>query len=193
MSYGKNKLDCFYYIKHFDKHNELKSTLLNLINSAAFDSPKSDVCELNISKTDWTLSQNTSRSWAQFIVPHLFNYEKNIYSELGYNWIQISEIWFQQYNKESEHGWHVHGCNFTNVYYLELPKGTPKTLLIDPFTQKNIIEVNVQEGDIISFPSFVVHKTEKNLSEKRKTIISWNLTVGYPDEKYEEISKNYTI
>ena len=43
-----------------------------------------------------------------------------------YDTFTIHEIWFQQYAKEGKHSWHVHGCNFTAVYFLDLPEGTPK-------------------------------------------------------------------
>lgn len=107
-----------------------------------------------------------------------------IYNNMGYSGFNVSEIWFQQYLKDSEHGWHIHGGNFTNVYYLELPEGTPKTQIINPYNQKDIIEVDVKEGDLLVFPSYVLHKAPKNISDKRKTIISFNVTVNYSDEIY---------
>jgi ectoine hydroxylase-related dioxygenase (phytanoyl-CoA dioxygenase family) len=111
---------------------------------------------------------------------HCFQCIKN----LGYDGINITEIWFQQYLNGSEHGWHCHSGNFTNVYYLELPEGTPKTQLVNPYNQKDIIEVDVKEGDLLAFPSYVLHKAPKNLSDKRKTIISYNIDIVYSDEIY---------
>ena len=75
-----------------------------------------------------------------------------------------------------------HEC--LDLHYLELPEGTPKTQIINPYNQKDIIEVDVKEGDLLTFPSYVLHKAPKNNSDKRKTIISFNTTVHYSDEIY---------
>jgi hypothetical protein len=37
------------------------------------------------------------------------------------------------------------------------------------------LEFDVTEGDILIFPSFVVHKAPKNNDVRIKTIISWNM------------------
>jgi hypothetical protein len=193
MSYGKNKLDCFYYIKKFEKHSQLKEKVLTAIDFADFKSPVSENCEINISKTDWDFSKNDSRTWLQILGPDLLHHVGQVCSDCGYYKFTMHEVWFQQYKKESQHGWHVHGSSFTNVYYLQLPEDAPKTLLVDPFTQKKIIELDVKEGDTVMFPSFVLHKTDKNFSNKIKTIVSWNLNVDYPDETYQEISSKFTF
>ena len=37
--------------------------------------------------------------------------------ELGYGEIRINRVWFQQYDKDSLHNWHLHENNYTGVYY----------------------------------------------------------------------------
>jgi hypothetical protein len=59
------------------------------------------------------------------------------------------------------------------VYYLDLPDGTPKTELIDPWSRE-VITMDVQEGDILTFPSFVIHRAPVNKTATPKTIISFN-------------------
>ena len=95
--------------------------------------------------------------------------------ELGYNWFNVVDIWFQQYECESEHDWHLHGNNYTGVYFLDLPEDSPKTMFKDPMDSKIKKEFDVSEGDILIFPSFIIHKAPKNNSIKTKTIISWNI------------------
>jgi uncharacterized RmlC-like cupin family protein len=96
----------------------------------------------------------------------------------------MQELWFQQYYKNSQHGWHTHSSNFTSVYYLELENDAPKTKIVNAFNQKEIIELNVVEGDIVIFPSFVIHQGPKNISNNRKTIISYNTNATYSDKIY---------
>ena len=89
-------------------------------------------------------------------------------------------MWYHQYAKNSVHNWHIHGENYTGVYYLELPDDTPKTELIDQYDKKITVEAN--EGDVVIFPSFIIHRGPKVLNDSRKTIISFNL-------EFEDISK----
>lgn len=80
--------------------------------------------------------------------------------------------WFQQYEKHDIHSWHVHGeCNLSSIFYVELPGGTPNTQF-SIFGKQ--FEVNVEEGDILTFPSFYTHCSPSSKSEKRKSIISFN-------------------
>ena len=179
----KHKLESSYTVKSFTQHEAHKDKTLELISFSNYKSPKSDAAEVNITKTDWNFS-NTNREWLSYLQEPLMSEMSDIYKNMGYSGFQVNEIWFQQYLQESEHGWHIHGSNFTNVYYLELPEGTPKTQIINPYNQKDIIEVDVKEGDLLTFPSYVLHKAPKNNSDKRKTIISFNTTVHYSDEIY---------
>lgn len=179
----KHKLESSYTVKSFTQHEAHKDKTLELISFSNYKSPKIDAAEVNITKTDWEFS-NTNREWLSYLQEPLMSEMFDIYKNMGYSGFQVNEIWFQQYLQESEHGWHIHGSNFTNVYYLELPEGTPKTQIINPYNQKDIIEVDVKEGDLLTFPSYVLHKAPKNNSDKRKTIISFNTNVHYSDEVY---------
>jgi hypothetical protein len=179
----KHKLESSYSVKSFTKHESYKDKTLELISTSKYKSPNVAKAEVNITKTDWDFSR-TDREWLSYIQETLMSEVFDIYDNMGYSGFKVNEIWFQQYLQESEHGWHIHSGNFTNVYYLELPEGTPKTQIINPYNQKDIIEVDVKEGDLLTFPSYVLHKAPKNNSDKRKTIISFNTDVFYDDEIY---------
>ena len=180
----KHRLDCAYIVSKFKYHTELKSNLLALINKSQYEHVISPDAEVNISKTDWNLSSNFSREWVKYVIEPLLECSLEMYKELGYDGFTIHELWFQQYNTGSEHGWHTHSSNFTNVYYLEMPLSSPKTQIVNAFNQTDIIELDVSEGDIVVFPSFVVHKAPKNSSTERKTIISYNTNSTYSDKIY---------
>lgn len=180
----KNQINCFYLQKKFDNHEKNKNNVLKLIKYSKYESPIAKIAEVNISKTDWNFSQNMERDWVKLIKQDLFFDIQKMFLETGFNDFKCHQIWFQQYFKNSEHGWHTHGCNFTGVYYLDLPKECPKTILIDPYDQKTKINIDVEEGDILIFPSFVLHKSPKNESSNIKTIISFNIDVKYLDSFY---------
>jgi ectoine hydroxylase-related dioxygenase (phytanoyl-CoA dioxygenase family) len=89
------------------------------------------------------------------------------------NWL-MHNMWFQQYNKNSHHTWHTHpSVQFSSVYYLELPDTNVSTEFKD-IVNNNIFKVDVKEGDLLVFPSSLLHRSPKNKSNKRKSVISFN-------------------
>jgi uncharacterized RmlC-like cupin family protein len=89
----------------------------------------------------------------------------------------LSNYWFQQYENGDYHGTHVHDTPFSSVYYIELPGESPRTTL-KLFGKEYQIEV--QEGDILTFPGFIPHESKEN-KNTRKTIIAFNSTY---EERY---------
>lgn len=180
----KKLLDCFYSISKFSEHEQIRNSLLDLISKSEYTSPNHPISEVNISRCDWNNAQDFNRPWVAHIKDALLQHMLEVYKELGYDGFTLHEIWYQQYLKGSGHGWHTHSGNFTQVYYLEMSDDAPKTQLVSPYDQKTVIEVDVKEGDVISFPSFVIHKGPHNQSSKQKTIISFNTSVTYSDDIY---------
>ena len=185
-----NKLECSYIISKFDKHSDLKYEILKLIDQAPAESVMASPAEVNISRTDWKHSSETTRKWVNYLFNDLMNHMLNSYQELGFDNFTLGEIWFQQYYQASQHGWHIHGRNFTNVYYLELPNDAPRTELIVPYDKTSKLILDVNEGDTVVFPSFVLHRAPPNQSINRKTIVSFNVDIGYSDKLY---GKNHAI
>lgn len=179
MIVKKYHLDSFYYIFELENHHEIKETVLNLITEQTCEKLeiKDSYHGDNISRLDWNSSSNFSRPWVSVLGPSLNNQLNNISSELGYQKCLIHQIWFQQYFKNDYHGWHVHGHNFTGVYYLELPANSPKTQLINPYTQNNLILPDIQEGCVLVFPSYVIHRAPYMNESDRKTIVSFNCDI----------------
>jgi len=190
----KHKLECAYIISKFEFHKELQSTLLDLISHSNFTSPQNINAEVDITRTDWDYSSDMSRQWVQYIARPLMDQLLPMYHELGFDGFKINEIWYQQYLKKSQHGWHTHSSNFTSVYYLELPADSPKTKLVNGFNQSEVIDLDVEEGDIVIFPSFIIHAAPPNMSDQRKTIISYNVDATYSENIYGKgITGNHAI
>lgn len=160
----------------FEQHEQLKQKTLEAINDQELGVSRIFDNENDVTRCDWGMTtwEKKKRDWVENIAEDLYNHLMNWCESLDYDFFKINEIWFQQYIKDSHHAWHVHGGNFSGVYYLELPEGSPKTEWIDPIT-KEIREFDVEEGDIVMFPSWLKHKSSENKSEEVKTIISWNL------------------
>ena len=184
----KINLNSSYVIGKFEDHLKLKNQILNEINNQKeFDRLVETEDAVDITRCDWNTSRwDYNRSWLQVVKPALFTYLQQVTDLLGYAEFKLREIWFQQYEQNSLHGWHVHGSNWTNVYFLELPDDCPKTQFIDPYNQNTIKEFAVEEGDILTFPSYVIHRAPINSSANRKTIISWNMDTELKPGLYAE-------
>lgn len=130
----------------------------------------------NIYRTDWHLAQDYTRPWTSVVKPSLDRHMQSLMYSMGYDQTELDNLWFQQYNKGSGHGWHVHMfCQWTNVYYLDFPPGSPKTQLVSPFDQSTVFELEVEEGDILTFPSMVIHRAPAVDADVVKTIVSFNI------------------
>ena len=103
--------------------------------------------------------------------------------DIGFDLIS-TEVWFQQYNQNMDHSVHTHGpTGFSSICFIEYDKKLHKsTTFISPFgnciTGKlERYEPDVEEGDIIFFPSNLLHYAPINLSKSTRIIMSFNLEI----------------
>jgi len=163
-----HKLNSFYFTKQFENHNFHKNIILGLIKKI----PKNT--HDNITHTDWSLPEDYNREYLDYFYLHIKSYMRELNNFLNTKKWKIYNGWFQQYYQNDTHPWHTHdSTNFTNVYYLELPNKKYKTEIFDNLTNK-LIDVDVKEGDILTFPAFYSHRSNIILSNERKTVISFN-------------------
>jgi hypothetical protein len=164
------KLETFYIVNKIKEHKQYKEELLSLIDKMPDQSPNG-----TITKSDWNLKRETSPEYLTLFYEIINPYMNEMCTFLKQEKWNIPRGWFQQYLTGSSHGWHVHfGANYTNVYYLELPKGDKmKTQVLDLHTEK-VYELEVEEGDLITFPAGLLHRADVNTTDKRKTIISYD-------------------
>ena len=144
-------------------HNKHKSVLLDYFSRQSVDKFQS------ISNSDWNENKNIEREWIHYFYDHVFSQIKsNLLNDRTAIDIIIHNIWFQQYEQHDKHDWHTHTeSQFTNIYYVELPDGE-KTELFDE------VDIDIKEGDILSFPAYIFHRSKPNISNQRKTVISFN-------------------
>ena len=156
----------YFFKTKVENHVQIKEKLLDQISLI----PNNPFCNKNqnIIHTDWNLPSQMNREYSSLffdtVREHLETMTKSL-DCLGFN---ISSYWFQQYLTSGFHTWHTHrGCHFANIYFIECPKGSE--------TKFKNINIEIEEGDIISFPSFIPHRSPKIKNAKeRKTIISFN-------------------
>ena len=152
-------------------HKKHKTILLNLINKMPANPYQ------NVGKTDWTLPRSFERKYLEYFYSHVV---KNVMDKQqkyfkAKSW-EIVNAWFQQYKTKSSHKYHNHPkVNFTNVYFLELPDSKFKTVIKIRGKQ---YEYDVEEGQIITFPAYLLHTSKQN-GNLRKTVIAFNTNFLY--------------
>ena len=178
----KNLISVYYFKDKLEEHNKIKNILINKINSSKKEEIKikNKYITDSISELDWSNSKDFNREWVKFIFPYLQNKFDKFAKEAGYQKSTIINVWFQKYHKNDTHGWHVHGENYTGVYYVSHKDKKNNTEYFD-FKDKKIKSFNVEEGDIIVFPSFLIHRSPKNNNLEDKLIISFNIEFNNVD------------
>ena len=169
-------LESFYTIGKLPNHNLIKQQVLDSLDHAQTDKlvMRDSYYSDSVNRLDWSKCEDFSRPWVQILKPHIQTYLDRLAEPLGYQSSIIEQFWFQQYVNGDSHGWHTHGSNFTGVYYLELDELSPKTEIIEPSKQNKKMQMDVHEGDILMFPSYVIHRAPVMNNDIRKTIVSFN-------------------
>lgn len=160
-----------------ETHNVIKDTLLDLINSQP--SGPNDNTNDKVSRLDWYQSEDFTRKLVQYFMPHFNKTYQSLVDKLGYKTFDVRGIWYQQYEHNDVHEWHLHSDNYTGLYYLEMPNPVETQI----YSNDEIIDLPVSEGDLVIFPGYRIHKAPTNVAKTRKTIISFNVNFEGIQEK----------
>ena len=164
-------------VNRLDEHGKHKPILLDKIasfqrNNLTF-TKMADSIDMY---TDWQLPGKLNREyWTYFrslIEPTMDKIAHTIgFTDSSYKW-RIESSWFQQYLEGGTHGWHNHPrTHFANCYFLELPDEHYITEIVG--ADGKICKIHAIEGDIITFPAWMKHRSKPN-GVDRKTVICFN-------------------
>ena len=101
----------------------------------------------------------------------------------------MTDAWFVRYQKDDQQTVHNHrGWGFSGVIYLEYdPKVHTPTFFVAPWQEPRTDSTSIstmhdiEEGDMIIFPSYTLHFVKPNKSRKRRTILSFDLLPKIPE------------
>lgn len=176
MKFFDASIPCHVFKTHVDSHKNVKTQILNSIEKLGIHG--FSLKHEKIYNTDWHVKLDRSKEfqnkeYIDIVLPIINKHLTFIANKTGLQSPLVSELWFQQYAQEDFHGWHVHGrCMFSNIYYVELPQNSAKTTFRH-FGQE--FEIGVEEGDILTFPSFLQHCSKPNKDVNKKTVIAFNV------------------
>ena len=168
------------YRKFIDKvknHKKIKDKLLNLIDKSP--SGKINSFFEKTEKSDFDIKMK-DKTYVNEVVSNIAPIMNNLARKLNAKHWEIHHMWCQSYLKGHYHKWHTHPMShFAHIYYLDLPE---KNMITEFKDEKG---VKAKEGDIITFPAFLFHRSKPNTSKKKKTVISFNSSIfwyyKYPD------------
>jgi cupin superfamily acireductone dioxygenase involved in methionine salvage len=161
-----------YYIYDVPNHKEHKENILSLIEKIPSEGYYTDNCNLDF--TDWNLPREVKREYLGYFYHKIAkDYTQWFCKKYNLTKYSIHNGWYQQYLEGHFHNYHSHpNCNFTNIYFVETPEKEMITDILDADGKK--INLKCKEGQIISFPAFLLHRSKPNNTKSRKTIISFN-------------------
>jgi len=98
--------------------------------------------------------------------------------------ILIEGFWVEKSEKNKLHPIHNHGAlGYSAIIYVDYdPEVHSATRFVAPFNNfetgaTNYYMPNIKEGSMIIFPSCILHEAPLNISDKTRTIISFNFKV----------------
>lgn len=106
----------------------------------------------------------------------------------NYKTLRFKDIWTVVYDENDYQTPHTHGpIGWSGILYYEYDAKQPSTVFIQPWHNiktglTSMRSLDTQEGDMIFFPSFVMHFCPANHLKKKRKIISWDLQ-GVPNQK----------
>ena len=93
--------------------------------------------------------------------------------------IELQRVWSVTYDKGHYHVPHNHSSKgYAGILYLSMKKESPPTTYIQPFNDENdktvLYSPDVEEGDIMIVPQFVLHYTEPIKLYFKKRVLSFD-------------------
>lgn len=164
-----------YQVKNFEP---IKQTIMSQIGEMEVRPYKSTTSQ--IYNTDYHIQidserpQDIYRPYLETVGPLIRQHSEFMAEQVDCDEYVVSNCWFQQYRQDDHHSVHVHPhCMFSNILYVEFPSNSSRTTF---YYKDGEYEFPVDEGTIITFPSFFKHESKPNKSSQ-KTIISYNSSI----------------
>ena len=162
------KYNNYTYLFNVQEHNKIKNKVLKEIDKTP--STKTQ----GVYKTDWKTDPSLKRPYWENYVKLLADncidiLKKDLYKDVKQKTWHHNH-WFHQYEKSYGFGWHTHGeSNFSGIYYVRLSDKKYKT-------EFNGYDLPIEEGNILIFPSFLLHRSPLINNKTKKTIVSFNFS-----------------
>ena len=181
----------FYYHGEVENHQQLKDKLLSELTDDKLSQPKEWNCSVQSS-----FETENNFSWDYFyecIKPNLLDMHQQLKGNPLHQFT-MTEAWLNKYGRGDSQEVHTHigadNCTFSCSYFAQYALNDARFLFYDPDQTKHLWEFtkhysgvvntwfpDVQEGDIIIFPSWLHHQVEPHRSDTTRITVSANFKV----------------
>ncbi len=148
-----------------------------ILSTVPFDSKKSK--DTHIDYTDYF--SKSAPPYAEEMLKILQPYLDEFLTIAQYKFTHVSGLWCQRYKSRDYHVPHDHGTvGYSCVFYARMnPNVHKSTLFFSPFASeagsRDTSSIAVEEGDLVIFPSGLLHMAPPHDSNQDRIIISLNL------------------
>tara|TARA_B100000287_G_scaffold201493_1_gene190318 strand:- start:1403 stop:1945 length:543 start_codon:yes stop_codon:yes gene_type:complete len=165
----------FEHYQPIENHQQAKEHMLELFSMCGEDK--------NGMRTDFFLNDvnQSLPSYYHTLIMYLYDYIQDLENQMEFR-AKINSMWYQQTTRGQYHEVHNHGSvGLSCVWYLEFDPSVHQATTFycpfaDPLTGDLLQETpKVKEGDLIVFPSYLLHEQKPNQSDVRRTAVSFNL------------------
>jgi|TARA_R100001460_G_C3555186_1_gene175431 hypothetical protein len=100
----------------------------------------------------------------------------------NYKKLHLKDVWTVIYNEHDYQTPHQHGpLGWSGILYCDYDPKQPSTVFVQPWHDlktgfTGLKTLDIKEGDMVFFPSFIMHFCPSNNMKKKRKIISWDLT-----------------
>ena len=181
----------FYYHGEVENHQQLKDKLLSELTDDKLSQPKECNCSVQSS-----FETDNNFSWDYFyecIKPNLIYMHQQLNGNPLHQF-KMTEAWLNKYERGDSQEVHTHigadNCTFSCSYFAQYALNDARFLFYDPDQTKHLGEFtkhydgvvntwfpDVQEGDIIIFPSWIHHQVEPHRSDTTRITVSANFKI----------------
>ena len=181
----------FYYHGEVENHQQLKDKLLSELTDDKLSQPKEWNCSVQSS-----FETENNFSWDYFyecIKPNLLDMHQQLKGNPLHQFT-MTEAWLNKYGRGDSQEVHTHigadNCTFSCSYFAQYALNDARFLFYDPDQTKHLGEFtkhysgvvntwfpDVQEGDIIIFPSWIHHQVEPHRSDTTRITVSANFKI----------------
>lgn len=142
-------------------------------------------------ETDYHHNYDTGENYNEQIT-NIFRNELEILSDTFECSLEVCTTWFETAGKGKQHATHNHGTQgFSAVCFVNFdPEYHTPTVFLNPNLCDDInltfMPMEIDEGSLIFFPSYILHYTEPNSSNVDRLILSFNIDSHYDHDPYRQ-------
>ena len=185
-----------YKVENYEKHNENLSKYIYEL----YKDDKDGLIRSNQGgwhSKPFNLKDKQAAPFKFFIAIQM--YVADTFKEYGWRYIpgkiNLTEMWAIINKKNNFNIEHTHPNNYLSAaYYVKAPENCGKFLVENPNSvsnhsyprisketelNANIRGLDVKEGDLLFFPSYLPHKVGRNMSDEDRIVISFNINVNH--------------